>query len=47
VRGDTYNIILIEGEVGRMIRWRGYEENQIPNEASPQTDKANIYRRVR
>lgn len=30
VRGDTYNIILIEGEVGRMIRWRGYEENQIP-----------------
>ena len=30
VRGDTYNIILIEGEVGRMIRWRGYEEHQIP-----------------
>ncbi len=29
VRGDVYNIILIEGEVGRMIRWRGYEEHQI------------------
>ena len=29
VPGDTYNIILIEGEVGRMIRWRGYEEHQI------------------
>ncbi|MFN2285373.1 MAG: GAF domain-containing protein [Anaerolineae bacterium] len=30
VRGDTYNIILIEDGVGRMIRWRGYEEHQIP-----------------
>ncbi|MGC9393738.1 MAG: GAF domain-containing protein [Anaerolineae bacterium] len=30
VRGDTYNIILIEDEIGRMIRWRGYEEHQIP-----------------
>lgn len=29
VRGDVYNIILIEGEEGRMIRWRGYEEHQI------------------
>jgi len=30
VRGDTYNIILSDGKVGRMIRWRGYEENDIP-----------------
>jgi len=29
VHGDVYNIILIEGEEGRMIRWRGYEEHQI------------------
>ncbi len=26
VHGDIFNIILIEGETGRMIRWRGYEE---------------------
>jgi len=26
VHGDTFNIILVEGETGRMIRWRGYEE---------------------
>lgn len=29
VHGDTYNIILVENGVGRMIRWRGYEEHQI------------------
>lgn len=29
VQGDTYNIILIEGDVGRMIRWRGYAEHGI------------------
>jgi GAF domain-containing protein/nitrogen-specific signal transduction histidine kinase len=29
VHGDTYNIILIEEGVGRMIRWRGYEEHEI------------------
>ncbi len=26
VQGDTFNIILVEGEAGRMIRWRGYPE---------------------
>lgn len=39
VHGDTYNIILIEGEVGRMIRWRGYEENQI---SMPSQGRDNI-----
>lgn len=39
VRGDTYNIILVEGGVGRMIRWRGYEENQI---AMPTQGRDNI-----
>jgi PAS domain S-box-containing protein len=29
VHGDIFNIILIEGQVGRMIRWRGYEEHGI------------------
>ncbi|MBN2390508.1 MAG: GAF domain-containing protein, partial [Anaerolineae bacterium] len=39
VHGDTYNIILIEGERGRMIRWRGYEENQI---SMPSQGRDNI-----
>ncbi len=30
VHGDIFNIILIEGQIGRMIRWRGYEEHGIP-----------------
>ncbi|HQE91509.1 MAG TPA: GAF domain-containing protein [Anaerolineae bacterium] len=29
VPGDIFNIILIEGEIGRMIRWRGYAEHGI------------------
>jgi signal transduction histidine kinase/putative methionine-R-sulfoxide reductase with GAF domain len=39
VHGDTYNIILIEDGVGRMIRWRGYEEHQI---AMPPQGRDNI-----
>ena len=31
VHGDTFNIILVEGDVGRMIRWRGYDELGIPS----------------
>lgn len=31
VPGDTFNIILVEGNTGRMIRWRGYEELGIPS----------------
>ena len=31
VPGDTFNIILVEGNVGRMIRWRGYDELGIPS----------------
>ncbi|HOU14621.1 MAG TPA: GAF domain-containing protein [Anaerolineae bacterium] len=39
VHGDIFNIILIEGQTGRMIRWRGYEEHGIPS--TPEA-RANI-----
>ncbi|MGC9469184.1 MAG: ATP-binding protein [Anaerolineae bacterium] len=30
VPGDTYNIMLIEGDQGRILRWRGYDHLGIP-----------------
>jgi signal transduction histidine kinase len=30
VAGDTFNIILIENENGRVVRWRGYEQLGVP-----------------
>ena len=31
VHADTFNIILVDGDKGRMIRWRGYDELGIPS----------------
>jgi signal transduction histidine kinase len=33
VNGDTFHILLIEGDRGRIIRWRGYEQFGVPAEA--------------
>lgn len=31
VPGDTYNVILLDDGVGRIVRWRGYERMAIPD----------------
>ena len=43
VHGDTFNIILVEGTAGRMIRWRGYDELGIPSTPASREDMSINY----